>query len=102
MDAYHLSASVLIIIFFRKNRTYVRKTGGYSMAIDKQPLTAKELIEILQKVPPDTDLYVNGYISWEHGFVNVDFPITSVQKLKTYADSNQNYIELFGKSKTED
>jgi hypothetical protein len=72
------------------------------MNIQKHPITANELITILQQIPPDTDIYVNGYISWEHGFVNVDFPITSVQRLKTYADSDQNYIELFGKTKTED
>lgn len=72
------------------------------MKEQKRTITARELIIILQEVPPDTDIYVNGYISWEHGFVNVDFPIASVRKLKTYADSDQNYIELFGKTKTED
>ena len=72
------------------------------MGSTKQPLTAGELITILQKVPPNTDLYVNGFISWENGFINVDFPITSVNKTKKYADSNQNYIELLGSSKREE
>lgn len=48
----------------------------------KQPITANELIKILQEVPPDTDIYVDGCVIWEHGFVFVDFPITSVHPLK--------------------
>ena len=65
----------------------------------KQPITANELIKILQEVPPDTDIYVDGCVIWEHGFVFVDFPITSVHPLKKYTDTNQTYIELYGKRK---
>lgn len=67
------------------------------MKDQKRTITARELIKILQEVPPDTDIYVDGYVVWEHGFVAVDFPITSVRPLKRYSDTDQNYIELYGK-----
>lgn len=60
------------------------------------PMSAKELIKILESVPPDTDVYFNGMVSWTSGLTYVDVPISSVKKAKTYADSDYQYIELFG------
>ena len=60
------------------------------------PMSAKDLIKLLETLPPDTDVYFNGIVSWNNGFINVDLPVSSVKKIKTYADSNYQYIELFG------
>lgn len=60
------------------------------------PITVAELIEQLEKLPSETDVYFKGISTWKHGFAEIDIPVTKVRTLKTYSDSDCKYIELFG------
>lgn len=65
-------------------------------------MSAKDLIELLETLSPDTDVYFNGIVYWNNGFINVDFPVTSAKKVKTYLDSDYQYIELYGVQREDD
>lgn len=60
------------------------------------PLTVAELIDALKELPKDTDIYFSGTVSDTHCFASINAPITRINRIKNYINSEKKYVTLYG------